>query len=62
MEGLLLYNGKGRPEDCYKVFLRLEDCYSYIDGTFRVWNTRVPLTTDAKKHFKVGGPKCLIKW
>lgn len=61
MEGLLLYNGKGNPDDWVHIFCRTDIRFYDVESTF-LHETRTEMAKDTKRHFVVGGPKCLIEW
>ena len=58
MEGLLVYNGK---EDWYKVFFHT-GAYFYNTSSTRLEPASTPIADSSKPYFKIGGPKCLIRW
>lgn len=61
MEGLLVYNGKGNPQEWYKVFFRTPQIWYNTRMTYLV-KPDGPIADSSKPYFKVGGPKLLIKW
>lgn len=61
MEGLLIYNGTGDHDEWYNVFFRTQQIWHHT-GMSYLDKPDGPMSDSTKPYFKVGGPKCLIKW
>lgn len=60
MEGILVYNGLGDPDEWFKALFRT-NAYIYYPNSTSI-DSCGPIRDSSKPYFKVGGPKLLIRW